>query len=70
MQIKPDCVSQLVGHISKISHSSCADQYGVMTSDTQTHTYTHTDKAHRAGVQLVVHTSINMTSMIDGNIIS
>ena len=35
---------------------SCAERYGVMTSDTQKHT--HTNKAPRAGVQLVVNTSI------------
>ena len=40
-----------------ISHSSCTEQYGDMSSDTQTHT--HTIKPPTAGVQLVDHTSIN-----------
>ena len=49
-----------------ISHSTCAEQYGDMSADTQihTHTDTHTDslthtqlKHQRAGVQLVGHTS-------------
>ena len=35
-----------------INMGSCAEEYGVMTSDT------YTNKTHRAGVQLVVHTSI------------
>ena len=41
-----------------ISHSSCAEQYGDMSSDTQTHSHTHTIKPPTAGVQLVGHTSI------------
>ena len=45
-----------------ISHSSCAEQYGDMSADTQTHTHTrthtHTIKPPTAGVQLVGHTSI------------
>ena len=47
-----------------ISHSSCAEQYGNMSSDTQTHTHTHshTIKPPTAGVQLVGHTSINLTN--------
>ena len=35
-------------------HNYLTRRYGVMTSDG----YTHTIKAHRAGVQLVVNTSI------------
>ena len=40
-----------------ISHSSCAEQYGDMSSDKQAHT--HTIKPPTAGVQLVGHASIN-----------
>ena len=61
-----------------ISHSTCAEQYGDMSADTHTHTYTHghTDSlthAHTvttptAGVQLVGHTSnimsINMWTIV------
>ena len=43
-----------------ISHSSCADQYGDMSADTQTHSHTHThshtNKPPKAGVQLVGYT--------------
>ena len=39
-----------------ISHSSCAEQYGDMSADTQTHS--HTNKPPTAGAQLVGHTSI------------
>ena len=49
----------------------CAEQYGVMTSDTHTHTHTHArERTHahthkapspRAGVQLVGHTSKKIT---------
>ena len=42
-----------------ISHSSCAEQYGDMSSNTLKHTHTHTIKPPTAGVQLVGHTSIN-----------
>ena len=44
-----------------ISHSSCAEQYSDMSSDTQTHSHTHapTIKPPTAGVQLVSHTSNN-----------
>ena len=45
-------------HSFLISHSSCAEQYGDMSSDT--HTHTHTIKPPTAGVQLVGHTSINI----------
>ena len=49
---------------------SCAEQYGVMTADTRTHKHTHThthththiNKPPTAGVQLVVHTSINFST--------
>ena len=44
-----------------ISHSSCAEQYGDMSSDTQTHT--HTIKPPTAGVQLVGHISVNKSSI-------
>ena len=44
-----------------ISHSPCAEQYGDMSADTQTHsltpTHPHTIKPPTAGVQLVGHTS-------------
>ena len=39
------------------SNSSCAEQYGDMFADTQTHS--HTNKPPMAGVQLVGHNSIN-----------
>ena len=42
-----------------ISHSPCAEQYGDMSSDTQTHSLTHTIKPPTAGVRQVGHTSIN-----------
>ena len=44
-----------------ISHSSCAEQYGDMSADTQTHSHTHshTIKPPTARVKLVGHTSIN-----------
>ena len=41
-----------------ISHSSCAEQYGDMSADTQIHTLTI--KPPTAGVQLVVHTCIRV----------
>ena len=42
-----------------MSHSSCAEQYGAMSSDTQIHT--HTIKPPTDGFQLVVHTSNSIT---------
>ena len=41
-----------------ISHSSCAEQYGDMSADTQMWTHRHTIKPPTAGVELVGHTSI------------
>ena len=56
MQIKPECVSW-----SAIR--SCSEECGVMRRAVGGHdlgrTDTYTNKAPRAGVQLVVHTSIN-----------
>ena len=47
-----------------ISHSSCAEQYGDMSADTQSHTYihthSHTNKPPTVGVRLVGHTSIKL----------
>ena len=58
-----------------ISHSSCAEQYGDMSSDTQTHSRTHrlthghtdshTIKQPTAVVQLVGHTSIRVLLLHD-----
>ena len=55
MQIKPDCVSW-----SAIR--SCAEQCGVVRRAVWGHDIGHTDtnKAPRAGVQLVVHTSTSI----------
>ena len=55
MQTKPDCVSwSAIG--------SCAEQCGVVRRAVWGHDLgqadTHTNKPPRAGVQLVVHTSI------------
>ena len=44
-------------HSFILSHSSCAEQYGDMSSDTHTHSYTI--KPPTAGVRQVGHTSIH-----------
>ena len=51
-----------------VSHSSCAEQYGDMSSDTQTHS--HTIKPPTAGVRQVGHTSIILVLLLSVSAVS
>ena len=53
----PTCMQRFI-----ICQSSCSEQYGDVSADTQTytHTHSHTNKLPTAGVQLVGYTTVNI----------